>query len=252
MNAQKEVTRLTAFIKRTFKCEGYTDALIGVSGGVDSATSLQLTVRALGKEHVHPVFLPYGVLNDVGKNDATKLCSFLQISQKLTVTVDIQPTVDSFCTWDTSIDEGRKGNVMARVRMLVLFDLSKKMNALVVGTENRTEHLLGYYTRFGDEASDIEPIRQFYKFEVYELARYLGVPDFILHKAPSAGLWHGQTDEGEFGFSYTDVDEVLTLHFDRHMTKEEIIRKGYDKKMIERMWWWIAKGSFKSRVPIEL
>ena len=141
---------------------------------------------------------------------------------------------------------------MARMRMVVLYDLAKAMPALVIGTENKTEHLLGYYTKFGDEASDIEPLRHLYKTQVYELARYLDVPEKILSKPPTAGLWEDQTDEGEFGFTYKEVDEVLFLHFDQHVSKEAIIKRGYNKKTIERMWWWIEKGRFKDRLPVIL
>ena len=147
------------------------------------------------------------------------------------------------------MDDARKGNVMARVRMIVLFDLSKKFNYLVMGTENKTEHLLGYYTRFGDEASDIEPLRELYKTQVFDLAKYLRVPQETINKAPTAGLWEGQTDEGEFGFSYKEADEILYLYANKKLTKKEIIAKGYGKKVIERLWWWVSKGEFKDRVP---
>lgn len=249
IDSEKTAKQLTAFIQSSFQKEGYTDALVGVSGGVDSAISLTLTVQALGASHVHPVLMPYGKLKGNAGGDVKRFLSFLTIPKANILTVDIKPAVDAYCSWDPSIDAARKGNVMARMRMVVLFDLSKKLNALVVGTENKTEHLLGYYTRFGDEASDIEPIRFLYKHQVYELARYLKVPDYILKKAPSAGLWEGQTDEGELGFTYKEADEVLFLMTEKKYSRKQLLQKGYSKRLLHRIQWWIDKGSFKARLP---
>ncbi|MBI2190192.1 MAG: NAD(+) synthase, partial [Candidatus Levybacteria bacterium] len=136
-------------------------------------------------------------------------CSFIlsikSIVDKLAKTLGVQPLKDSI----------RLGNIMARVRMILLYDLAKKHQALVCGTENRSEYHLGYFTRFGDEASDFEPIRHLYKTQVYQLASYLGVPKTVIDKKPTAGLWAEQTDEGEFGFSYKEADPVLYLYFDK-------------------------------------
>ncbi len=249
----KTSTHLVDFIRTSFQREGYTNAIIGVSGGVDSATSLTLAVRALGANHVYPVLMPYGNLNDQGTKDARKVIRWFKIPEKQVRFINIQPMVDAaVVALDSIMDNGRKGNVMARMRMVVLYDFAKAMPALVVGTENKTEHLLGYYTKFGDEASDLEPLRNLYKTQVYELAVHLGIPKKILTKPPTAGLWKGQTDEGEFGFTYKEVDEVLTFHFKKKLSKEAIIQKGYNKKIVERMWWWIEKGKFKDRLPIVL
>ena len=251
IDPKKIAEHMTVYIKDTFKKEGHANAVIGLSGGIDSTVSCALAVRALGVEHVHPVLLPYGKLNAQGTRDARLVINWLKIPQRQVRLVDIQRMVDAAVTsLDPLMDNGRKGNVMARMRMMVLYDLAKALPALVVGTENKTEQLLGYYTKFGDEASDIEPLRNLYKTQVYELARSLGVPKKILTKPPTAGLWKGQTDEGEFGFTYKQVDEVLALHVDQHASKKEIIQKGYNKKTIERMWWWIEKGKFKDRLPI--
>ncbi len=249
INPSKKAGQLVSFIKKSCEKEKIDDVLIGVSGGVDSATSLTLAVKALGRTHVHPVLLPYGTLNDQGTNDAWLIINNLKIPKKQVQVVDIKPFSDTVIKSDPAMDEGRKGNIMARMRMVVLFDLAKKYNFLVIGTENKTEHLLGYYTRFGDEASDIEPLRDLYKFQVYELARYLKVPKEIIHKSPTAGLWEGQTDEGEFGFSYKEADEILYLHTEKKLPKREVVAKGFAKDLVERVWWWIEKGSFKDRVP---
>lgn len=246
---KKTAKRTETFIRLVCKKEGYKNVLVGVSGGVDSATSLTLAVRALGKAHVFPVLLPYGDLNREGEKDAWLVIKHLKIPTKNVTVVDITSFADSVIAHEPSMDEGRKGNIMARMRMVVLYDLSKKLPALVVGTENKTEHLLGYYTRFGDEASDIEPIRELYKFQVYKLAAFLNVPQKILRTSPTAGLWEGQTDEGEFGFPYIFADEILYLYKEKHLSKKKILAKGYDKKMVDRIWWWIEKGEFKDRLP---
>ena len=251
IDPEKTAHELIIFIKDVFRKEGDTNAVIGVSGGVDSATSLALVVRALGTDHVYPILLPYGQLNNQGTNDARLVIDWLKIPKKQVRVMDIQSMVDAaVMVVDPKMDNGRKGNVIARMRMVVLYDLAKAVPALVVGTENKTEHLLGYYTKFGDEASDLESLRYLYKTQVYELAQYLGIPKKILTRPPTAGLWEGQTDEGEFGFMYKDIDEVLFLHFEKQLSKEAIIQRGNDQKTIERMWWWIEKGKLKDRLPI--
>lgn len=249
LNPAKETKRIVSFIRLVCKREKIKHVLVAVSGGVDSATSLALAVRALDLQYVHPVLLPYGKLNDEGTHDALGVIKAFKIPSAQCTKIDITPFVDNIIKYDPSMDEVRKGNVMARIRMVILYDLSKKLNCLVIGTENKTEHLLGYYTRFGDEASDIEPIRGLYKTQVYLLAAHLKVPQKILSKSPTAGLWKGQTDEGEFGFSYTFADEVLYLFKDKHVSKKRIIAKGYDKNTVNRLWWWIDKGEFKDRLP---
>lgn len=247
---KKTVNDIVSFIQAAFRQEGFTNAIIGLSGGIDSATSCALSVHALGVTHVYPVLLPYGSLNNQDTKDAKKVILRLKIPEGNVRVIDIQPVVDVVVKiLDPSMDDPRRGNVMARIRMIVLYDFMKALPGLVVGTENKTEHLLGYYTKFGDEASDIEPLRNLYKTDVYELARYLGIPGQILSKAPSAGLWDGQTDEGEFGFTYKMADEVLMLHHDQHIPRETFEKRGFDKKLLDRMWFWLSKGEFKQRVP---
>jgi len=209
MSPEQEVERIIAFIKQSFATAGFTDAVIGLSGGVDSAVSCVLAVRALGLEHVHPILLPYGPLNTRGVIDAMELVEKIKIPMMRVSRIDIKPAVDQMVRIDPFMDRVRKGNIMARVRMTYLFDAAKKHRALVMGTENKSEHELGYFTRFGDEASDVEPILHLYKTEVYELAKYLEIPESIITKPPSADLWPEQTDEGELGFSYQEADEIL-------------------------------------------
>jgi NAD+ synthase len=250
INPEKVARQLIDFVKKSFAREGYTEALVGVSGGVDSAVSLTLAVCALGANHVHPVMLPYSVLNNEETKDVEMLITKLKISSGNSIRINIQPFVDAVVSWDPAMDALRRGNIMARMRMVVLYDLSKKLNAFVVGTENKTEHLLGYYTRFGDEASDIEPLRHLYKTQVYDLAAYLDIPKKIFQKPPTAGLWKGQTDEGEFGFTYQEADEILLLYADKHLSKQTILKRGYNRQLVNRIWWWIEKGNLKDRLAI--
>lgn len=250
INSKQTAKKLIAFIQACFAKEGYTKAVIGLSGGVDSAVSCVLAVRALGANHVFPVLMPYGTFNDRGTRDARSVIEWLQIPKKQVRFVDIRSIVDvAVKTLDSAMDDGRKGNVMARMRMVVLYDFAKALPALVVGTENKTEHLLGYYTKYGDEASDIDSLRGLYKTQVYELARYLEVPKKILETPPTAGLWERQTDEGELGFTYKEVDEVLSLFIDQHVSRNQLAHRGFQKELLDRIWHWIDKGEQKDRLP---
>ncbi len=228
---------LVNFLKQSFGKAGFSRAVIALSGGVDSAVSCALTVRALGKENVYPVLMPYGILNKQGVVDARLVIDVLQIPNEHVTEIDIAPFVDSRLSLEPDMDNIRKGNIMARERMITLFDQAKKRRALVVGTENKSEELLGYFTRFGDSASDIEPLHNLYKTEVYELAKSLGIPEPILVKKPTAGLWEGQTDEGEFGFTYKEADEILATG------------KG-DPKTVAKVKARVAANSFKHHLPI--
>lgn len=245
---EKESTRIINFIKTTIQNTGFTDVVIGLSGGIDSAVVCALTVRALGPDHVFPMLLPCGALNTQGVLDAMKVIEFLHLPLSHVIRIDIKQVAEMMTKLDPTTDNIRKGNIMARVRMIYLFDQAKKRKALVVGTENKTEHLLGYYTRFGDEASDIEPIRHIYKTQIFTLAKYLHVPSEIQTKKPSADLWPGQTDEGEFGFTYREADEVLYLFVDQRKIKEEIT-KTISPEIVNNVLLRMEKNKFKSRIP---
>lgn len=234
-NSQETTKELVTFLKKTFSSSGFGRAVIGLSGGVDSATSFALAVRALGKEHVYPVLLPYGTLYPQGLQDALFVCDAFGIPLANRIIYDIQPMADAYILSQDISDNTRRGNVMARSRMIVLFDMAKKYNALVVGTENKSEHLLGYFTRFGDEASDIEPLRSLYKTQVYILARELGIPEPVLTKAPTAGLYEGQIDEAEFGFTYKEADEIMNLFFDQKRTIETVVAAGFSRLLVEKV-----------------
>lgn len=231
---KSKIDEIVAWLRGVY---GDKPAVIAVSGGVDSAVALTLLTRALGKDKVIPVCLPYG---DQDTGDSKTIVEWNGLLDRM-VEINIGEMVDGVVD-KLEIDEGlRKGNVMARVRMISVFDIAKKMGALVCGTENRSEHHLGYFTRFGDSASDVEPIVGLYKTQVWEMARELGMPEIYYTKAPSAGLWEGQTDESEMGFSYEQADKVL-------MGEVE----GLDPKIVEKVQKMVDANKFKLMVPYHI
>lgn len=202
--------KIIEFIKTTFKQQQFTKAIVAVSGGVDSATSLTLAVKALGPDNVYSLQLPYKKHQSLELADLAIKTAGIPKNQQLVI--NIGRIVDKLAVkLNAKKDRVRLGNIMARVRMICLFDQAKKLKALVVGTENKSEHELGYFTRFGDEAADIEPIIHLYKTQVYKLAKELEVPEAIIKAPPTAGLWPGQTDEAELGQTYEQIDAKLKL-----------------------------------------
>ena len=190
-----------------------------------------------------------------------RLLRQLQIPASHIRETDIEPMVDAFIRavelrhhtghglLSDDLTNVRLGNIMARVRMVALFDYAKQLNALVLGTENKSEHYLGYYTRFGDEASDIEPLRNLYKTEVYQVAEYLGVPEEILAAVPTAGLWPGQSDEGQFGFTYETADQILYGLYDAKRSVQELVESGVDQNTIQLVQTWVENMAFKHNLP---
>ena len=200
--------KIIKFIKETFKQQGFSKAIVAVSGGIDSAVSLMLTVKALGKDKVYSLQLPYKKHQSSELSDLVIKQAGIFKNQKLVINIG-RPADKLAIKLNAKKDKVRLGNILARVRMICLFDQAKKLTALVVGTENKSEKMLGYFTRFGDEASDLEPIIHLYKTEVVKLAEELGVPEKIIKAAPTAGLWPGQTDEAELGMTYEQIDARL-------------------------------------------
>jgi len=207
-DTMKAAQDITQFIQTTFQKQKITKAVIAVSGGLDSAVSLTFLTRALGPENVYPVLLPYG---DQPVHESQAVCKWNSIPDHNVYEIEITQSVDCFFE-ELLISEDdltRRGNVMARTRMIIVYDKAKELEALVGGTENKSEKHLGYFTRFGDGASDIEPIQHLYKTQVRMLAEHVGLPSDIINKEPSAGLWPGQTDRSELGFTYEEADLVL-------------------------------------------
>ncbi|MFN0158717.1 MAG: NAD+ synthase [Bacteroidota bacterium] len=238
---------LADFLRDQIHNAGFRKAVLGLSGGIDSAVSAFLAVKALGKNNVLGIIMPYRTSSPESRNDAEGVAHHLGIQTQL---VDITPMVDGYVNSNKSMDRTRTGNVMARQRMIVLYDVSSREKALVVGTSNKTEIFLGYGTLFGDTACAVNPLGDLYKIQVRQLARALGVPMQIIEKPPSADLWQGQTDEDEFGFSYDQVDHLLYYMIDERRSVSELIELGFKKKLIDRVRSMVQKNQFKRLPPL--
>lgn len=196
--------------------------------------------------------LPYGDLNLSGVRDARIILNHLGIPERNCESIDIKPAVEAVLGSSSGVNDLRGGNIMARMRMIYIYDRAKQLNALVCGTENRTEYCLGYFTRFGDEASDLEPIQSLYKTQVWELARYLDLPKLIIDKAPAADLWAGQTDEIELGFNYETADKILYYTYENKLTPEQIVEKGLKKEIVNKVLTRVKNNEFKHILPFTL
>lgn len=244
-----ELTRtiLKTFLRDEIRKVGFEKAVIGLSGGIDSAVSCYLVAQAIGEHNVLAVRMPYKTSSSESLEHAQLVIDALGMPSE---TIAITQMVDPYLEMDPEMSNVRKGNVMARQRMIVLYDRSAGTRALVIGTSNKTELLLGYGTLFGDMASAVNPIGDLYKTQLRQLAQHLGVPQPIIDKAPSADLWAGQTDEDEMGLTYADADRLLVLLIDERYTPEEVIAAGFDAKLVERVWHMVRINHFKRRGPI--
>lgn len=248
INYLKEIDRIIKFIQDTFKEKGFTRAVIGVSGGLDSAVVTKLLKEALGEQHVFGYLLPYHLQKDA--SDAGSFARKLGIQWEVINIGDIVDTATQYMDMlDATEYPIRVGNLKARVRMMMLYDLSAQENALVVGTSNKTELMLGYFTIHGDGACALAPIGHLYKTQVKELAQYLKIPEKIVNKAPSAGLWPGQTDEEELGMTYKVIDNWLGLSELYEVKEEQGIWTNKDWLKIKDM---IDKNRFKHELPKRL
>lgn len=241
--AEQNTTKTISWIRTIFTQNNKKKAVIAVSGGIDSAVALTLLTRALDAENIFPLVLPY---KDQSCVDAQTILTWNAIpAQNCQIhAIDSIVAAAASITAATS-DPVRMGNYMARARMLLVFDRAKQLDALVCGTENRSEHYLGYFTRFGDAASDLEPLAHLYKTEVRACAEYLKLPDIFLSKAPSAGLWSEQTDELELGFSYAHADAVCRADYDGETAALDSVPPEITKKVRAR----IQSQQFKQQVP---
>jgi NAD+ synthase len=239
---------LIAFLRDEITKAGFTKGVIGLSGGVDSALVANLAAQALGKENVLAVLMPFATSSPESTADAMLVVNQLGIRHEL---VEITSMVDGYRPPEGGvINSIRKGNLMARSRMMVLYDLSARDAALVIGTSNKTEILLGYGTQFGDTACALNPLGDLYKTQIWQLAESIGVPRKIIEKKPTADLWAGQTDEEELGFSYRLVDQLLYCMIDERRTDEELIERGFEKYFIEKVKRLVQRNQFKRKPPI--
>ena len=237
---------LVSFIRNELSRTGFKHAVIGLSGGLDSSLACYLVAEALGPENVLAIRMPYTSSSPESMEHAQLV---IQSTGVRGLTIPIGGMVDAIIEKLPEGDSIRKGNIMARTRMIVLFDQSAKDGALVVGTGNKTEILLGYSTLYGDAACAFNPLGDLYKTQVRQLAKSMDVPDVILQKPPSADLWAGQTDEGELGFTYTQVDQLLYLLVEEHKSIEDCLQAGFQKDFVERVLNRIRKYRFKRVMP---
>ncbi|RMF77000.1 MAG: NAD+ synthase [Chloroflexi bacterium] len=237
---------ITGFIRDEIEKAGLHRAVIGLSGGIDSALSAYLSAQALGAENVLALRMPYRTSSESSLLDAEKVIEALQLPAK---TIPITDMAEALFKQLPEMNNVRKGNVMARLRMTILYDQSSAWGGLVMGTSNKTEFLLGYTTIYGDSGVAMQPIADLYKAQVRQLSAALGVPDSILNKAPSADLWEGQTDEGELGFAYNDVDQVLYLLVDERFTVDEVVDEGFERHFVEDVWRRVKANHFKRTMP---
>jgi NAD+ synthase len=234
------------FIRGQLRQAGFERAVLGLSGGIDSALVAYLVAEAIGAERLLCVLMPYRTSSPASRADAEEVVRRLGCASEL---VEITPMVDGFYGPETDASALRRGNFMARMRMAVLYDRSVTFGGLVVGTGNKTESLIGYTTVFGDNACAFNPVGDLYKSQVRQLSAAIGVPEEILRKAPSADLWPGQTDEIEAGFSYPELDRLLFWRIDKRRSVDEVIALGFPQGLVERVDRMVAGAEFKRQVP---
>ncbi len=243
-NLAREI--LTGFLRSEVTRVGMSHAVVGLSGGLDSALSCILAVEALGAENVLAVRMPYKLSSRDSLDHAQLLIDQLGVQSK---TIEITDMVEPLFKMHPDISKMRMGNIMARERMIVLFDQSEVFKGLVIGTSNKTEILLGYSTHYGDSASAMNPIGDLYKTQVRQLSRAMNIPAPIIDKPPSADLWEGQTDEGELGFTYGEVDKLLYLLVDQRYSPLEAIEAGFNEKFVNAVTTRIRRNQFKRMQP---
>lgn len=242
LDAERTIDRLTKFISEEITAAGFSKAVLGLSGGIDSALVAFLTARGIGPQNLLGIRMPYKTSSQGSLDHAQLVIDSLGLPHK---TLPVTPMADALIEQFPEITALRKGNIMARCRMITLFDQSADWKGLVMGTGNKTEILLGYTTLFGDSACAINPVGDLYKTQVRQLSRVLGVPREIIDKAPSADLWTGQTDEGELGFSYEDVDQLLYHIVNLGETPQQVVAAGFHPEFVSSAARRIRNNHFK-------
>jgi NAD+ synthase len=238
---------LCGFIETELHRAGFRRVVLGVSGGIDSSLVAVLAARALGPQNVCGVRMPYKTSSEETMRHSQQVIDLLGIDS---LTIPITDAIDAYFARFPDASSLRRANKMARERMTTLYDQSAAQNALVLGTSNKSELLLGYGTQFGDMASALNPIGDLYKTQVRQLSQYLGVPDEIIAKNPTGDLWIGQTDEGELGFTYEMVDRLLVLLVDLRYRKRELVSAGFDPAFVDRVSGLVQRSHYKRRLPV--
>jgi len=254
---ERQREHITSFISDTYEASGAESAVINLSGGIDSTLTSHLAVEALGRDDVYGLVLPSTVNRDENMSDAERVASELldieydvvEISPLVESFLETIPTVDTAALNDESVQVA-VGNLRARIRAVLAFFEANRRGGLVIGTGNRSEAAVGYYTKYGDGAVDCHPIGNLYKQQVRQLAQYLGVPEAMATKTPSAGLWYNQTDEEELGVGYDTLDSILALHVDGPLsTSATAAELGVEKSTVEHVRELHAASRHKRHVP---
>jgi NAD+ synthase len=246
INPEKITEHLVKFISDELAQTGYTALMLGVSGGVDSAVAAALGARAINAANVTGVIMPHATSNPDNIEDAENIIKMLGINRRF---VDITPMIEAYFSSHPTGDLNRRGNKMARERMSILYDISAEIKALVIGTSNKSEIMMGYGTLYGDLACAFNPLGNLYKSQIRQLAEYLKIPQKIINKPPSADLWQGQTDEGELGLTYTKLDSFLYYLIDENCDNGELMKRGFSREFTDKLIAKIKANEFKRRLP---
>lgn len=240
---------IVGFIRSQMQQTGFTRLVVGLSGGVDSAAVAYLAARAIGADNLLAIRMPYRTSSEASETDALRVVEDLGCrTERIEITPMVEPMLELISGEDPAATNVRRGNVMARQRMIILYDRSAAFDALVIGTSNKTEALLGYGTLHGDMAAALQPIGDLYKTQLRAVARELGVPEEVVAKPPSADLWPGQTDEGELGRSYDALDRVLFALVDRRWTLDRCVTAGLERSLVEWVAARVARMEFKRQL----
>jgi NAD+ synthase len=237
---------IVGFIRNSIYKNNFKNGILGVSGGLDSAVALALTQKALGSKHCFALLMPYQSSSPQSLTHGKMICDQFNVKYEV---IDISPSVDAYFNRYPTSNKVLIGNKCARERMSILYDFSIRQKALVVGTSNKSEMLIGYSTLFGDSAAAFLPLGDLYKTQIFEFARYLKIPEDIIKKKPSADLWMNQTDEKEIGISYRDLDEILFMLVDRRMTDDRVKELGHSSESIKKIKKMIQNSQFKRTMP---
>ncbi len=247
MSRYKEIADfLVRFLDNEVRKTGLSRVVVGLSGGIDSAVVAVLAHKSFA-EDLLCVKMPSHYSSKSSLDDADELCERFGLRNE---THSIEPMLRAYEAAHPDMDNLRRGNLSARLRMTTLFDLSAREAALVLGTSNKSELMLGYGTLYGDLASAVNPLGDLYKSEVFALAKYLDIPKSIISKPPSADLWSGQSDEADLGYSYADIDFALKLYVEERLEDERILQRGVDKELLSMIKSRIYKNQFKRKMPV--